>query len=226
MDNDCILITPTLIEYLVIYMETHHHCAAVCPAHEHNAFNTHSLISERSMQAFVQNYYNISDPMQEQDVGLFYGTTCLIRGSVWRNLGGFDESYFAYCQENELSARIINQGYTIHYCPGVLAYHNLSRSARSPDAMVYYCLRNMLWFYTKYLPWHLAILNSIKWLAVFMWRGRKNPLNALNAILQGIIRITRLAKDRQVISCRIGLKTYNLPSLKRDIKIFIALLRS
>lgn len=226
MDNDCILLSPTLIEELVLYMETHRNCAAVCPAHEHNATNTHSLFSEKSMVAFVQNYYGIDDPMEEQDVGLFYGTTCLIRGDVWRELRGFDESYFAYCQENELSARIILAGYTIHYYPHVLAYHNLSRSARSPDGMVYYCLRNMLWFYTTYLPWHLAILNAIKWCTIFTWRGRHNIKNVIMAYTHAIRHVDKCLKNRHVLTCRKALQTYNLDGIKRDIHLAISLLRS
>lgn len=226
MDNDCILISPNLIEELVLYMELHKKCAAVCPRHEHNASNTHSLLSERSIEAFVQNYYGIDDPYDEANVGLFYGTTVLIRGKVWRELDGFDESYFAYCQENELSARMVHAGYSIHYYPGVLAYHNLSRSARSPDGMVYYCLRNMLWFYTKYLPWHLAILNGIKWCIIFGWRGRHNIRNLLLAGRDAIKDIHIQLQQRKSLQSTVSLQTYSLHSLKRDIKLFISLLRS
>jgi len=136
MDNDCILLSPDLITQLAQFLDDNPEYAAVCPMHIHNAHNTYTMYSESSVRAFCRNYYGISNPYIEQDVGLFYGTTCLIRSSVWRMLGGFDTRYFAYCQENELSARMVNEGYRIRYLPTAIAYHNLSRTSRSPGVSV------------------------------------------------------------------------------------------
>ena len=51
------------------------------------------------------------------------GAAMFIRSTVFHELGGFDESYFAHMEEIDLCWRAKNQGYKVYYCSESLVYH-------------------------------------------------------------------------------------------------------
>ena len=87
------------------------------------------------------------------DVSTEYLTGCsfLARTDVLTALDGFDEKYFCYVEDVDLSLRIKQRGLGIGYVPEALVWHKVSRSAgvRSPTKL-YYKHRNMLYFLRKF----------------------------------------------------------------------------
>lgn len=79
------------------------------------------------------------------------GCSFLARTRILQELGGFDEHYFCYVEDVDLSVRIIEQGYRISYVPEAVVWHKVSRSTgeRSPIKL-YYKHRNMIYFLTKF----------------------------------------------------------------------------
>lgn len=59
------------------------------------------------------------------------GACCAIRADLWRELGGFDPSYFAYHEDVELSLRCWQRGRQVVYVPDavVLHHYEFSRNA-------------------------------------------------------------------------------------------------
>jgi len=57
------------------------------------------------------------------------GCCFLIRADVLRAVGGFDESFFAYVEDAELSLRLARRGYTMMYEPRARVLHRLRRGA-------------------------------------------------------------------------------------------------
>jgi GT2 family glycosyltransferase len=55
----------------------------------------------------------------EHVIGAFY----LVRRSVFEALGGFDERFFVYLEDLDLSRRILQAGYRIRYLSGASALH-------------------------------------------------------------------------------------------------------
>ena len=51
------------------------------------------------------------------------GACFFIKKEVYRELGGFDEDFFAHQEEIDLCWRIQNQGFKIQFCPSSTAYH-------------------------------------------------------------------------------------------------------
>ena len=51
------------------------------------------------------------------------GASFFIRKSIFEEVGGFDEDYFAHHEEIDLCWRIQNQGYKIYYSPNSKVYH-------------------------------------------------------------------------------------------------------
>lgn len=59
------------------------------------------------------------------------GACALMAGSVWKTLGGFDEEYFAYLEDTELSLRAWRLGLAVRCVPTAVALHHyeFSRNA-------------------------------------------------------------------------------------------------
>ncbi len=59
------------------------------------------------------------------------GACLLVAGTVWKQLGGFDEEYFAYLEDSELSLRAWRLGLAVRCVPTAIARHHyeFSRNA-------------------------------------------------------------------------------------------------
>lgn len=51
------------------------------------------------------------------------GVSCFIRAELFEKLGGFDEHYFAYYEDTDLSLRARALGYKLRYCPDSVLRH-------------------------------------------------------------------------------------------------------
>jgi GT2 family glycosyltransferase len=56
------------------------------------------------------------------------GCCFVIRRSLWEELGGFAEEYFAYVEDTELSVRIWQRGLTVEYVPDAVVLHHYAFS--------------------------------------------------------------------------------------------------
>lgn len=55
--------------------------------------------------------------------GCFSGAAALIRRDAFLAVGGFDDRFFAYCEDSDLSWRLWLAGYQLRYTPGAIARH-------------------------------------------------------------------------------------------------------
>ena len=70
------------------------------------------------------------------------GATFAVRRDFWDELGGFDETYFLYQEDVDLSMRTWLAGKQVRYVPTAIALHNYE-FARA-EAKFYYLERNRL----------------------------------------------------------------------------------
>lgn len=88
----------------------------------------------------------LGEPVSEHDrpteVPSISGVAFAIRREVWDELGGFDEDYFAYCEDVYLSQRAWQAGYRVVYEPSAVVLHHYEFS-RNP-AKNYLLERNRL----------------------------------------------------------------------------------
>ncbi|CAN5830999.1 glycosyltransferase family 2 protein [soil metagenome] len=61
----------------------------------------------------------------DDDAEIFWATgACMfVRASVWKEMGGLDEDFFAHMEEIDLCWRMRNRGYKIMYCGKSIVYH-------------------------------------------------------------------------------------------------------
>jgi GT2 family glycosyltransferase len=132
------------------------------------------------------------------------GACLLFDRDTWELLGGFDEHYFMYWEDIDLSQRLLERGGELHVLHDVHATHIVGgtqsgdgRSAR----YCYYMCRNRLWFAGAHLPrrdrvrWlryapaytHRAVLDG--WRSVYRQPAR--ALAALFGTIAGMRAIVR-----------------------------------
>jgi GT2 family glycosyltransferase len=68
---------------------------------------------------------------REEQVFSAAGTACLWRADVFRELGGFDETFFAYYEDVDLGFRARLAGYECWYAPRAVVYHASHAAART-----------------------------------------------------------------------------------------------
>ncbi len=132
------------------------------------------------------------------------GCCVLLRNSALLKTGLFNKQFFLYYEDVELSYRIRNFGYEIHYLPSCKMYHEAGVSAKldapkkegflSP-IIHYYISRNRIWFLRKYgnaIFYPMYIISSgIYYTALWMYfilRGRNEKARLLfKGVKEGIL---------------------------------------
>lgn len=74
--------------------------------------------------------------------GYACGASMLVKKSIFRRLGGFDLTYFALCEDVDLSWRAWLSGFKVVYVPTSIVYHKFSVTWHQREDKLYYWHRN------------------------------------------------------------------------------------
>ncbi len=81
------------------------------------------------------------------------GAACMLPRSLFNELGGFDEDFFASHEDVDLSYRVRLRGYRCRYVPEAIVHHVGSATLGQHSAQsVYHGQRNLEWVYIKNTP--------------------------------------------------------------------------
>jgi GT2 family glycosyltransferase len=130
----------------------------------------------------------------------------LISRETFLEVGGFDEHFFCYNEDVDLSFRLRLKGHRCIYVPDAVVEHvGSGTTSRYSDFAVYHGQRNLVWSYFRnmpgiwfwvYLPQH--ILFSLSALIWFSLKGKAVPvLKARRDALKGLPRVLRLREETQ-----------------------------
>lgn len=101
----------------------------------------------------------------------FFGGACIIRAEAGRMVGFFDESYFMYYEDTDLSLRLRRAGWNINYVSSAVCFHAQAASsgALSPSfaywnsrGRIFNLVRNLQNTHTFYLGLTAAFLSFFK----------------------------------------------------------------
>jgi GT2 family glycosyltransferase len=116
----------------------------------------------------------------------------LYRRDAFLEAGGFDERFFCYAEDTDLSFRLRLAGHRCLYVPQAVVEHvGSATTGRESDFGIYHAHRNLVWTYAKdmpaplvwlYLPQHL-LMNL---LAVVWFSSRGHPRAILRAKLDAL----------------------------------------
>ncbi len=108
-----------------------------------------------------------------EEIDFATGCCMLIKREVLEKVGGFDEKYFLYYEDDDLCMRIKNAGYQIFYVPSAVMFHeNASSSGAGSSLHDYFLTRNQMIFGMKYAPLRTK-LALIKQSLRLLQRGRR-----------------------------------------------------
>jgi GT2 family glycosyltransferase len=157
----------------------------------------------------------------------FCGATALIRRDIFMKVGGFDEKFFLFNEDVELSWRMRLLGYRIGFAPGARVAHYFSGSvgSKNVDARVlYYCHRNLLRAILKNcgssLFWALGdyFLFSMIVISGFFIFDCKRAMAFVRAILWNLFNFRDTYKCRlRIQALRITSEEDMLVSMYKDI---------
>lgn len=109
------------------------------------------------------------------------GACFMMSAQLWQQAGGFDEDYFLYWEDVDLSRRVVQLGGTVRADPELTAVHDegtthrLAGASRAKSPIYYYYnARNRLLYAAKLLPRE----DGRRWL-------RRTPLASYRILLQG-----------------------------------------
>jgi len=81
------------------------------------------------------------------------GCMTFIPLSVFSLIGGYDEKFFIWCEEWDLSLRVGRAGYEMTVIPTSVIYHKVGKSLGLVSPLTYYySFRNLLLLRSRYLP--------------------------------------------------------------------------
>jgi N-acetylglucosaminyl-diphospho-decaprenol L-rhamnosyltransferase len=95
--------------------------------------------------------------------GWLTGACLAIRADLWENVGGFDDRYFLYWEDIDLSFRCTNAGARLVVRDDIRIVHAVgaTQGFGKSATYVYFNCRNRLLFATQ----HLGFLTKLRWLA-------------------------------------------------------------
>lgn len=106
---------------------------------------------------------NISQYTEEKEVFSSCAGAAIYRKSILDEIGYFDENFFAYLEDLDISYRAKVYGYINYYCPSAKVYHigSATSGSRHNDFKVRLAARNNIFLIYKNMPDLQIILNLI-----------------------------------------------------------------
>lgn len=140
-------------------------------------------------------FFNFSDESMSIK-GSISGANYLIKTELFNEIGGFDEDFFMYYEETELSYRVLKKKYKIHNIPSAKIIHFEGGSENIKERSLDWTLAskkkyflktsNLLSFYISNVIFYMTILQrlflfklvgnkqkSAYWLGFFNWANKK-----------------------------------------------------
>ncbi len=196
-------------------------------------FTSHQLMAERKGyldgtgdQYFIFGAARRRDYMQpaighiprpEGPVFGFCGAACLINKDIFIALGGFDEDFFCYFEDVDLSWRIRLAGHDICYVPGAIVRHIGSKTSGRENPWTLYCShRNQVWTLIKDVPFlilplviplHIAFTF---YLLLKVYRDSETRWACIKGKVDAMRSIVHFLKKRREIQSRKKTKTIQI----------------
>jgi len=116
------------------------------------------------------------------------GCVVLLRSCALRDAGSFNEEFFSYVEDLDLSLRVRDAGYTIRFAPQAKVWHKVgvyNRKDSGEHTRVFFNTRNLLWLTNQRAsPMH--------WLVFWINFGlRQVPRVIVKSLLQGNVRVLK-----------------------------------
>jgi len=111
---------------------------------------------------FIQVYLdNFNKERKEEYIDWASGCSLIFKREVYEKLGGFDENFFMYTEDEEICYRVHKLGYKILYTPGILITHFEGKSNKNEkinEFLIKTKVESEFYYFKKHFP------NKVKYL--------------------------------------------------------------
>lgn len=167
--NPDVLITKDVLNKLIQHMQADNQLAAVCPKVLNSDGTTQYLVRQKLdvfdyMLRFVPSqsikklfnkrlsYYECRELPDDKTSYIKMGSGCLmvIDNNKFKEIGGFDEQFFMYFEDNDLCLSFGKAGYKILYTPFETVIHLYEKGAHKNKKLFKIFLQSMVKFFNKW----------------------------------------------------------------------------
>ncbi len=146
-------------------------------------------IAFQKMMGYANNYYNLD--IDENDIGktdVLVGAFMLLKQETYNTVGGFDEDYFMYGEDIDLSYKILKAGFTNYYFGKASVIHFKGESTLKDKVYAKHFYRAMEIFYRKHFSKNIVFTLLVKLSTkLASKRGRSFPEIKENDIIKTVI---------------------------------------
>jgi hypothetical protein len=168
----------------------------------------------------------VNDSYDDQiDIFAASGGASLYKVKMFKDIGLFDEDFFAYYEDVDLSFRAQLAGWKIRYCPKAIAYHQIgATSSKISGFTTYQTMKNLPWLMWKNVPatYLLKVLPRFKiayfsfyasaWRRHQGWSATKGVLLSVTLAPKKIWQRHQIQNTKKVSDSYIwGIMTHDLP---------------
>jgi len=166
--------------------------------HVKEAVQSFRILGDKYFEMYSNMPYFSDSPQQ---LPWFYGCANLVNKQLWQEVGGYNEDYFAYYQECDISAKFWKKSYYVSYNPSLVFAHHDSEVSRDYKKIEYWKTRNLIWFAWEHLPGSIAAFQIIKAIS-------KNLFNYPSVVYQGLRDALKKMPKRDPIKDEFFLKVW------------------
>lgn len=130
-------------------------------------------VSLMKLAGFSQQYYSNIAETSNGEVDVLVGAFMLLKRSVYVEVGGFDEDYFMYGEDIDLSYKITQAGYKNHYLGSTTMLHYKGESTQKDTVYFDRFYGAMQIFYRKHFNKNLLLENAVSVGVAFAKKARK-----------------------------------------------------
>jgi GT2 family glycosyltransferase len=150
------------------------------------------------------------------DSGLVFGGTAgasLYKTSLFEDIGLFDEAFFAYFEDTDISYRAQLAGHTSYYEKTALAYHDHGTTSRKiPGFTVHQTFQNLPVFFWKDTPAYWLFPNGVRFFACY-------ALMYVRAVLRGQFKVATKGLLKSISLFPHALRERHIIQKKRRVSI-------
>jgi GT2 family glycosyltransferase len=217
------------LKELVKYLDTHKHVGiAACKLLTRDGKHLDSTGDYYTVWGLPyprgRNESDINKYDDQTDIFAASGGASLFRTAMLQQIGLFDEDFFAYYEDVDLSFRAQLAGWKVAFVPSAIAYHEISAtSSKIKGFATYQTLKNLPLLFSKNVPRkYLFKIGRRYFLAHFLFYFRALSRGQVSAAIKGDTKgtwllITGYKKRRQIQKSRTVTDTYIWDMLVHDL---------
>lgn len=142
----------------------------------------------------------------EEEIFSPCAAAALYRRDAFLGVGGFDESFFCYYEDSDLSFRLRLAGERCLYVPSAVVHHvGSATTGHMSDFTIYHSYRNQTWVYVKNMPlplliaylWQHVLVSGLVFGAFLLRRQGLVVLRAKRDAIRGLPRVLRQRREIQ-----------------------------